>query len=133
MEDRSTVRIFLDDEPKPLGEYAAPVHFELDTTRLVDGNHCLKIVSKDPGGKEGIRKVPFTVRNGPAITLEGLRDNDVVDGILPLMVNAYGKGDQKKFLIDGSETPRSIPAFFWAALLMFAAWAAFYLIQYWLL
>jgi hypothetical protein len=133
MEDRSTVRIFLDDEPKPLGEYAAPVHFELDTTRLVDGNHCLRIVSRDPGGREGIRKVPFTVRNGPAIALEGLRDNDVVDGVLPLMVNAYGKGDQKKFLIDGSESPRTVPSFFWAALLAFLAWAAFYLIQNWLL
>jgi hypothetical protein len=65
------------------------------------------------------------VRNGPAITLEGLRDNDVVDGVLPLMVNAYGKGDQKKFLIDGSESPRTIPSFFWAALLAFLAWAAF--------
>jgi hypothetical protein len=52
MEDRSTVRIFLDDEPKPLGEYAAPVHFELDTTRLVDGNHCLRIVSRDPAARK---------------------------------------------------------------------------------
>jgi hypothetical protein len=133
MEDRSTVRIFLDDEPKPLGEYAAPVHFELDTTRLADGSHFLKIVSRDPTGREGIRKVPFTVRNGPAITLEGLQDNDVVDGLLPLMINAYGKGDQKTFLIDGSETPRSVPSFFWAAILVFFAWAAFYLIEHWLL
>ncbi len=132
MEDRSTVRIFLDDEPQPLGEYAAPIHFELDTTRLVDGTHCLKIVSKDPTGKEGIRKVRFTVRNGPAITIEGLQDNDVVDGVLPLMINAYGKGDQKKFLIDGSETPRSVPSFFWATILAFFAWAAFYLIRNWL-
>jgi hypothetical protein len=129
MEDRSTVLIFMDDEPKPIGEYPAPFHFELDTTRLVDGNHTLKIISKDPLGKEGIRKIPFIVRNGPAIALEGLKENEVVDGKLPLMINAYSKGDQKKFLIEGSETPRSVPSLFWAAILVFFAWAAYYFIQ----
>ncbi len=129
MEDRSTLLIFIDDEPKPIGEYPAPFHFELDTTRLVDGNHTLKIISKDPRGKEGIRKIPFIVRNGPAIAIEGLKENEVVDGKLPLMINAYSKGDQKKFLIEGSETPRSIPSFFWAAIIVFFAWAAYYSIQ----
>ncbi len=129
MEDRSTLLIFIDDEPKPIGEYPAPFRFELDTTRLVDGNHTLKIISKDPGGKEGVRKIPFVVRNGPAIAIEGLNENEVVDGKLPLMINAYSKGDQKKFLIEGSETPRSIPSLFWAAILMFFAWAAYYFIQ----
>ncbi len=129
MEDRSTLLIFIDDEPKPIGEYPAPFHFELDTTRLVDGNHTLKIISKDPRGKEGIRKIPFIVRNGPAIAIEGLKENEVVDGKLPLMINAYSKGDQKKFLIEGSETPRSIPSLFWAAIIVFFAWAAYYFIQ----
>jgi hypothetical protein len=129
MEDRSTLLIFIDEEPKPIGEYPAPFHFELDTTRLVDGNHTLKIISKDPGGKEGIRKISFIVRNGPAIAIEGLKENEVVDGTLPLMINAYSKGDQKKFLIEGSETPRSIPSLFWAAIIVFFAWAAYYFIQ----
>jgi hypothetical protein len=129
MEDRSTLLIFIDDEPRPVGAFTAPVNFELDTTRLVDGNHTLKIVSKDPLGKEGIRSIPFVVRNGPAIAIEGLKENDVVDGKLPLMINAYSKGDQKKFLIEGSETPRSIPSLFWAAILVFFAWAAYYFIE----
>jgi hypothetical protein len=129
MEDRSTLLIFIDDEPTPLGEFAAPINFELDTTRLVDGSHTLKIISKDPSGKEGIRKIPFVVRNGPAIAIEGLKENEVVDGKLPLMINAYSKGDQKKFLIEGSETPRSIPSLFWAAFIVFFAWAAYYFIQ----
>jgi hypothetical protein len=129
MEDRSTLLIFIDDEPKPIGEYPAPFHFELDTTRLVDGNHTLKIISKSPEGKEGIRKIPFVVRNGPAIAIEGLRESEVVDGKLPLMINAYSKGDQKKFLIEGSETPRSIPSLFWASIIVFFAWAAYYFIQ----
>jgi hypothetical protein len=129
MEDRSTVLLFIDEEPKPIGAFAAPVTFTLDTTRLVDGPHTLKIVSKDPSGKEGIRRIPFVVRNGPAIAIEGIKENEVVDGVLPLLINAYSKGDQKKFLIEGSETPRSIPSWFWAAMLVFFAWAAYYIVE----
>lgn len=128
MEDKSMVLLFIDDDPKPIGEFEAPVNFELDTRKLVDGNHTLKIVSKDPFGKEGIRLIPFTVRNGPAIAIEGLSDNDKVDGVVPIMVNAYSKGNQKKFLIDGSETPKSVPSWLWAAIMIFFAWAAYYVI-----
>ncbi len=128
MEAKSTVILFIDDETKPIGEYEAPIKFELDSRKLTDGEHTLKIVSKDPMGKEGIKLVPFTVRNGPAITLEGLNDRDVVDGVLPIMINAYGKGNQKQFLIDGSETPKTIPSWIWAALIIFLGWAVFYIL-----
>ena len=110
MKDRSTVLLFIDDDPQPIAEYEAPVNFELDTRKLPDGKHTLRIVSKDPHGKEGLRLVPFEVKNGPAIALEGLKENAVVDGVVPLMINAYGKGNQKKFLIEGAETPKSIPS-----------------------
>jgi hypothetical protein len=130
MEDKSTVFIFMDDDAKPIGEFASPVNFELDTHKIVDGKHVLKIVSKDPAGKEGLRLIPFEVRNGPAIAIEGIEENAVVDGIVPLMINAYGKGDQKKFLITGSETPQSIPALFWILLIGFAGWSLYYLITY---
>lgn len=122
------VVLFIDDDPKPIAEFEAPVNFELDTRKLVDGNHTLKIVSKDPLGKEGIRLIPFSVRNGPAIAIEGLSDNDKVDGVVPIMINAYSKGNQKKFLIDGSETPKSVPSWLWAAIMIFFAWAAYYVI-----
>jgi hypothetical protein len=128
MEDKSTVILFIDEDPKPIGEFEAPVNFELDTRKLVDGNHTLKIVSKDPSGKEGIRVVPFTVRNGPAISIDGLSENDKVDGVVPVMINAYSKGNQKKFLIDGSETPKSVPSWLWAAVIIFFGWAAYYVI-----
>ena len=110
MANESTIVIFMDENPKPIAELKSPVTFELDTRKIVDGKHTLKIVSKDPMGKEGIRLIPFEVRNGPAITIEGIRENAVVDGILPIMINAYGKGNQTKFLITGSETPKSIPS-----------------------
>ena len=126
MNYKSAVVIFIDNDPKPFGEFSVPINFELDTRKLVDGEHTLKIVSKDHLGKEGIRKIPFIVRNGPAIALEGISDNQVVDGIIPLMINAYGKGDQTRFLIEGSETPQSIPAWLWAFVIGFAGWAIYY-------
>lgn len=128
MHNQSKVLIFIDDEKTPYGEFAVPINFELDTRKLVDGDHSLKIVSKDPLGKEGIRKIPFTVRNGPAIAIEGITENEIVDGVIPLMINAYGKGDQKKFLIQGSETPHSIPAWLWAIIIGFAGWAIYYVV-----
>ena len=132
MEEKSNVVIFLDDGDQPLGIFSSPVNFELDTTKLKDGEHMLRIVSKDPAGKEGVRNIPFTVRNGPDISVEGIRSNDTVDGIIPLMISAYGQGDQKMFLIEGSETPRSIPGWVWIVQLLFVGWAIYYLITTWL-
>ncbi|MBS1659990.1 MAG: cytochrome C [Bacteroidetes bacterium] len=126
MKDKSTLFLFIDDEPRPIAELPSPVTFELDTTRLVDGRHTLKIVSRDPSGKEGIRLIPFEVRNGPAISVEGIREDAVVDGVLPLMINAYGKGDNKSFIITGSETPQSIPYWIFILLILFVAWAIYY-------
>lgn len=130
MEATSKVFIFLDDEQKPIAELTTPVHLEIDTRKLVDGKHTLKIVSRDPGGKEGIRTIPFEVRNGPAIAIEGIKENAIVDGVVPLMINAYGKGDQKSFLISGSETPQSIPFWVWITIIVFVAWAMYYTVRY---
>ncbi|MBX2923135.1 MAG: cytochrome C [Chitinophagaceae bacterium] len=130
MNDKSTILIFVDNDSRPIAEVLAPVSFELDTRKLTDGAHVLRIVSKDPSGKEGIRKIPFVVRNGPAIAIEGIRENDVVDGVIPLMINAYGKGDQKSFLIKGSETPQSIPAWVWILIVAFVGWSMYYLFRY---
>ena len=126
MEEKSTIYIFIDDEIKPVAELLSPVNFELDTSKLVDGKHTLKIVSKDPTGKEGMRLIPFEVRNGPAIDIEGIKENAVVDGVIPIMINAYGKGDSKNFLIVGSETPQSIPFWIFILLIAFVAWAIYY-------
>ncbi|TDE09216.1 cytochrome C [Dyadobacter psychrotolerans] len=128
MEYKSKVYIFLDDQIVPVGEFETPVRFELDTRKLVDGKHTLKIVGKDPVGNEGIKHIPFIVRNGPAIAIEGLKDNDIIDGIQPIMINAYGKGNQTQFLIDGSETPTSIPSWLWAGLIVFFGWAIYYVL-----
>ena len=126
MEEKSKIFIFIDNDVKPVAELLSPVNFDLDTSKLVDGKHTLKIVSKDPTGKEGIRYIPFEVRNGPAIDIEGIKEDAVVDGVIPIMINAYGKGNQKNFLIVGSETPQSIPFWIFILLILFVAWAVYF-------
>jgi hypothetical protein len=128
MKTQSFVTLFMDDELQPMGEYPAPVSFDLDTRKLTDGNHVLKVVSKDHLGKEGIKLIPFVVRNGPAIAIEGLRKDEVVEGVLPVMINAYGKGDQKSFMLQGSETPQSIPWWLIVGIILFAAWTGYFII-----
>lgn len=125
MTEKSAIYVFIDDEEKPIAALQSPVNFELDTTKLVDGKHRLKIVSRDPSGKEGVRFIPFEVRNGPAIDIEGIKEEAVVDGIVPIMINAYGKGDQKNFLIVGSETPQSIPYWIFVLIILFIAWGIY--------
>ena len=130
MEDKSTIFIFLDDEAAPMAKLVSPVNFELDTRKLVDGRHTLKIVSKDPSGKEGLRIIPFEVRNDPDIDVAGIQENAVVDGVLALMINAYGKGNSKNFMITGSETPQSIPSWVWILIIGIGGWALYYLVAY---
>jgi len=130
MKSKSKILLFIDDEPQPVAELSTPVQFELDTRKLTDGEHILKLVSKSPTGREGIRKIKFFVRNGPAISVEGISENAVVDGTIPLMINAYDKGDQQKFIIEGSETPQSVPSWLWIILVAFLGWAAYYMIKY---
>jgi len=129
MSNRTRVFLFIDEEPTPIAELSTPVTFDLDTTRLVDGKHSLRIVSKDAFGKEGMRVIPFEVRNGPAIAVEGLRPDAVVDGTLPLMINAYGKGDSKSFVIIGAETPQSIPFWIYILLILFLGWAVYFAVS----
>ena len=128
--DKTTVLLFIDEDLQPIGNLETPIVFDFDTSKLTDGEHTLKIISKSPTGREGIRKIKFFVRNGPSISIEGLSENEVVDGSLPLMINAYDKGNQKSFVITGSETPQTIPVWMWIIIIMIIGWGAYYLITY---
>lgn len=127
-EEKSKIFIFIDDEKQPIAELSTPVQFELDTRKLTDGEHILRIVSKSPTGREGVKITKFFVRNGPAISIEGIKDNETVDGVLPIMINAYDKGGLSKFMIEGSETPQSVPTWLWIILIAFFGWAMYYLV-----
>jgi hypothetical protein len=128
--DNRLVRVFLDDNPVPLAEYRPPVKMTLDTTKLTDGKHILRIIARSTDGREGIKEVPFTVRNGPAITVVGLQDNDVVDHHIPITINAYGSERPDMFIVTGSETPAAIPAWVWVLVIAFIAWGLFFLIRH---
>ncbi|RQP09878.1 MAG: cytochrome C [Chryseobacterium sp.] len=129
-ERKSKVILFIDDEPQPVAELDTPVVFELDTTKLTDGEHLLRIVSQSPEGGEGLRKIKFTVKNGPAISVAGLKNNDVVDGTLSLMINSYNVGSKQGFIIKGSETPNTVPTWLWVIIILFSIWGAYYTIRY---
>ena len=131
MEDNRVIKVFLDEDPKPFASFAPPVKVVLDTTKIPDGKHILKIVAKSSSGIEGIREIPFVVRNGPAISVVGLKDYETVDTQVPLIINAYGSETNDFFVIKGSETPKAIPAWVWALLIAFFAFGLFYLIMYW--
>ena len=121
------VFLYIDGESNPIAELQTPIVFNLDTTKLADGEHTLKIVSKFDN-KEGLKIIRFNVRNGPSIHMEGLSDNETVNGTLPLMLNAYDTGRNQSFIIKGSENPRTIPVWVWVIALVFIAWAAFYIV-----
>ncbi|MFA5620231.1 MAG: cytochrome C [Weeksellaceae bacterium] len=129
-DSNKTIKIYLDEEEKPFAEFESPVKFVLDTTKIPDGKHKLKIVSKSTSGNEGIKIIPFEVRNGPMIYVLGLKPNDVVDEKIPITINAYGSERHDRFEIVGSETPRPIPQFIWLMIMAFIAFGLFYLAMY---
>lgn len=122
------VFLYIDEEPLPIAELQTPIVFNMDTKKLTDGEHVLKIISKI-GGKEGIKIIHFIVRNGPLIEFEGLVNKEVVSGVLPLMINSYDTGKRQSFIIKGSENPRTIPVWIWIIVLVFMAWSAFYIFE----
>lgn len=130
MEDNRIIKIFLDDDPMPFAEFSPPVKFVLDTTKIPDGKHLLKVVAKSTNNVEGIRTIPFEVRNGPTIAIVGLRENEVVNEQIPITVNAYGSERRDKFVITGSETPKAIPTWIWVLVISFIGFALFYLIMF---
>ena len=131
MKDSRVIKVYLDDEEQPFAEFSPPVKFELDTTKIPDGAHTLRIVARSSRGVEGVRVVPFKVRNGPTISLVGLNDNDEVTQQIPITINAYGSETDDQFVIRGSETPKAIPAWVWAMVISFIAFGAAYAILYW--
>lgn len=130
VEGKRIIKLFLDEEEYPFAEFEPPVKFNMDTRKIPDGKHQLKIVARSSQGVEGQKIIPFEVRNGPEISVLGLEKNEVVDMQVPLTINAYGSETQDQFIIKGSETPKAIPSGIWALLISFLAFALYYLIMY---
>lgn len=130
-ETEKTIKVYLDDEIHPFAEFEPPIKFTLDTTKIPDGKHQLKIVANSTEGNEGIKIIPFEVRNGPMIYVLGLKDHETVTEKIPITINAYGSERSDRFEIIGSETPRAIPSWIWALIILFIGFGIFYVIMYW--
>lgn len=102
-----------------------------DTTKIPDGKHRLKLIASSSGGKEGIKVISFEVRNGPAISVIGLKKNQVVGDQLPITVNVYGSERKEIFVVKGSKNPKGIPIWIWVAIVLFIGWGLHYLYLYW--
>lgn len=128
-EEPLIVRLFLDDEEQAFAELYPPVKAILDSTKIPDGKHVLKVVATSSGGEQGVKEIRFEVRNGPAISVVGIKENDVVEDRIPIVVNAYRSDANHLFVVRGSETPQAIPSWVWVGVILFMGWALFYLIH----
>ena len=131
MENKRKVTVFLDDEKVPFGVFEPPAQLVLDTTKIADGKHELKIKAISSNGIEGVRIIPFEVRNGPEIAVVGLKDNEVIEANTVITINAYGSETLESFIICGSETPKAVPSWVWACIVAFVGFAIFYFITHW--
>jgi mono/diheme cytochrome c family protein len=123
--------VYLDEGPEPIARYRPPGSFDLDTTSMEDGPHVLRIVALDRSGRRGARKISFEVRNGPGIAVDGLHENDVVEGKISVLINAYGGAYEDKWEPRRAETPKPVPTWAWVVLISVVAWAMYYGIQQW--
>lgn len=129
--DINQIHVYLDDDDEPIVSYRPPVHFELDTTQLEDGQHKLKIVATDATGHEGIRTINFEVRNGPGIDIDGIQENDILDGKVPILLNAYGGANEPYWEPSRAETPTPVPTWAWVLIMIIIAWSTFYFASQW--
>lgn len=130
--DKIRIEAFLDNDPEPIVTHRPPVRFQLDTTGLSDGAHTLRIRSYDSAGHPGERCIRFTVRNGPGISVNGINDDDVLEGKVPILLNSYGGSEEEGRWEPGRvETPAPPPTWIWVLFLVIVAFAVFYGVRQW--
>ena len=127
--EEARIRIYLDDNTDPIADYEPPAAVTIDTRLLADGEHRLRIEARDRRGNTGMREVPFQVRNGPGITLTGLRPSAIVRDTIHFTVNAFGA--EEPFEPRRAESPSPIPVWLWVLSLVIVAWAAWYVAVLW--
>jgi mono/diheme cytochrome c family protein len=123
-----TIAVYLDDASEAIATYRPPARFNLDTTNLPDGDHVLRLRAVDALGNVGVRAIPFTVANGPGITVTGLRAGSRVSGRVEVDINAFSASEP--FDPVRAESSGPIPVWTWVFSAIIAAWAAWYGIEY---
>ena len=88
------VRIYLDDNPRPIVDRELPADIALDTLSLSDGAHRMVIRAEGQNGREGVEEITFVVQNGPGISVSGLRPNSIHSGTVRFTVDAFSTDDR---------------------------------------
>jgi mono/diheme cytochrome c family protein len=123
-----SISVYLDGSPEAIATYRPPARFSLDTTRLADGDHVLQLRAVDALGNVGVRAIPFSVANGPGITVTGLRAGARVRGRVDVDINAFSASEP--FDPVRAESSGPVPVWTWVFCAIVAAWAAWYGIEY---
>jgi mono/diheme cytochrome c family protein len=123
-----SVRIYLDESLEPIATYRPPARFHLDTRSVPDGEHILRIEATDAVGNVGVRRIPFTIANGPGITVTGLRAGSRVRGAIDVDVNAFSA--EEPFDPVRAESSGPIPVWTWVLIVIIAVWAMWYGLEY---
>ena len=120
------IDIYIDDQKEPIDSILPPQKFDLDTNKLEDGKHEITFKATGKSGITSVRVVPFSVQNGPAIDLHGIRENEKLNGNISILANAYSvtRGDEFEPIL--METPAPVPTWAWVLLLIIFAWGAGY-------
>ena len=98
---------------------------------MEDGPHAMRIEAYDAHGVRGVRTIDFSVRNGPGIAVSGIRQHDVLDGKIPVIVNAYGGTAAVNWEPSQAETPAPPPTWAWVLFIVVVAFGIFYGVQQW--
>ena len=121
------INVYLNDvNSKPISTITPPERFNLDTEGIDDGEHQLILVAEDHEGNQGVKKVTFTVQNGPYIDVHGLKEGERLQGTVSLLANAYSSKRGDEFEPHRIETPKPIPTWAWVLFLCVIAWGVGY-------
>jgi mono/diheme cytochrome c family protein len=116
--------LYLDDATEPFASVVPPGTVGIDTTKLEDGRHLVRLLAYDTAGRVGRRLIPFFVQNGPGITVTGLRADERVFGNLSLQVNAFSADEP--FDPVRAESSGPIPVWTWVLSAVILGWAVWY-------
>ncbi len=124
--ETTSARLFLDGAIEPFATFKPPARTRIDTTKLDDGDHLLVVEATDTSGSIGRREIPFVVRNGPGISVLGIRASEIVRGTVDLQVDAFSSGIHGNFNPVQAESQRPTPVLAWILLATFSMWAMYY-------
>ena len=79
------IEVYLDGGENPVAVLREPPYtLKLDTRKLPDGDHVLRVQTYYRGGGLEIKEIPFTVNNYPDVLVLGLDEKGEVSGTLEL-------------------------------------------------